>query len=284
MKMLNFTAAALGCIMLGASASSVAWTVDNDFDNLSNGSHCGSFWVSPYEDSKVSSEQGSSGTKSCRMDVAQGSTGWGSGFQFPNQLQKGGEFWMRFRLWMPTDFDYGVYSSGDKLKFIGIDTKDSQGTPAIWYWEWTRENGGEPPYGAIMSNDNCTDYHDCWQFFGANNQKPQRGTWETYEVYVKYDNVPADQGGTGRIRTWKNGVLVGELTRRPTLNNASDTVDAARIFSYWNGGSPKTQHMYLDDFIATNVTPSGRDASGNPYIGTGNYVAIAPPLPPGNIQ
>ena len=165
------TAAALGCFMLITSTASSAWSFDDNYDSQSVGSNCGSFWVSPYEDSTVSADMGSSGTKSCKFRAYQGNTGWGGGIDFPGTLRKGDEFWMRFRLFMPSNFDYGVYSSGDKLKFVGIDTQDSSGTPSIWYWEWTRENGGEPPYGAIMSNDNCTSYSDCWQFFGASAEK-----------------------------------------------------------------------------------------------------------------
>ena len=103
-------------------------------------------------------------------------------------------------------------------------------------------------------------------------------------MYAKFDTVPADSGGQARVRTWKNGKLMGDLTNRPTMNNAGDTVESAMVFSYWNGTSPATQELYFDDLVATNVRPSAKDNAGNPYIGVGNFVAVAPPLPPGSIK
>ena len=96
-----------------------------------------------------------------------------------------------------------------------------------------------------------------------------RNEWDTYEFYLKLDNVPVSQGGTGRVRVWKNGVLLSDITNRETLKDATDVADLSYMFTYWNGGAPQTQSLYLDDVVATNTTPAARDAQGNPMIGTG---------------
>lgn len=279
MQIRNFSLAAVGWVFLLFSNTVMAWTVDDNYDNQSNGQRCGSFW-GDQSDSVVSDQNSSSGSKSCKMSIAQGTFGWGGGFVLPSSLKKGDEFWMRFRLFLPAGFDYNV--TGDySNKFIRFDIKDTSNVGSFLDWKW--ENEGQPyAYAGKLQRDNCTT--NCWQYFGSNNQRPVRGIWETYEIYVKFDNVQVDSGGQGRIRAWKNGVLVGDLTGRRTMNNAGDIVKSALLFSYWNNGSPKTQHLFLDDLVATNVRPAATDSQGNPYIGVGNFVALVAPLPPSSIQ
>lgn len=289
MQIRNFSVAALaGCFLLFSSISG-AWTVNDNYDSQSVGQGCGSFWKGGAStNSKVTSEKASnSGGKSCKMPISQGSKGWGGGFVLPGQLKKGDELWLRFRVFVPAGFDYNTYSSGTSNKFIRLTVKDSSNTSSFLDWKWENE-GKSSAYAIKLQRDNCTN--DCWQLFGNGSQRPVRGTWETYEMYVKLDTVAADLGGQGRVRAWKNGKLIGELTKRRTINNANDFIPSVHIFSYWNGGSPKTQHLYFDDLIATNVRPSNKDSKGNPYIGVGNFIApppaaaIAPPLPPNSLQ
>ena len=82
-------------------------------------------------------------------------------------------------------------------------------------------------------------------------------------------NVPVSKGGTAEVRFWKNGALMADLTDRITLGAASDVSDQTNLFTYWNGGAPATQSMYVDDVILTTDTPSAKDAAGHPYIGVG---------------
>lgn len=281
MNMQSFRVAAMGWLFLLLSSTAGAWSVNDNYDNQSDGQRCGSFWNSQ-QDSTVTSEKSSSGSKSCKMRITQGNKGWGGGFTF-SSLKKGDEFWMRFRIFMPTGFNYNIIDTtqGDSNKFIRLTVKDTSGTSSFLDWKWENDYKADA-YAVKLQRDNCTT--NCWQLFGSANDKPKHGTWETYEIYAKLDNVAVDFGGQGRVRAWKNGKLIGDLTARRTINNSSDTVKSTHIFSYWNGGAPKTQHLYFDDLVATNVRPAGRDAQGNAYIGVGNFVAIAPPLPPASIQ
>lgn len=282
MNKLNLSHALIGTLLLVFTLPSQAWTITESFDSQAVGQDCGTFW-SDGAKSTVTSVNSSSGGKSCKFAVGQNSTLWGGGFVLPQTMKKGDEGWVRFRLFLPNGFDYNSYSSGSHLKFIRWTTKNSSGGNAgyeDWYWD---QDGVVPPFKVIREFDtSCTT--NCWQRFGKASDKPQRGTWETYEMYVKFDNVPVDQGGTGRVRVWKNGALMGDLTNRPTLPNAPDTVVSVKIFSYWNGGSPATQELYFDDLVSTNIRPSARDTQGNPYIGVGNFVSIAAPMPPSAIN
>jgi len=82
------------------------------------------------------------------------------------------------------------------------------------------------------------------------------------------------------MRAWKNGVLLRDMTDRVTLKKQGGYADSTYIFTYWNQGSPQTQSMYVDDLLITNERPQNTDASGNPFIGMGGFVAAQMPLPP----
>jgi len=280
MQIQNFKIAILGALLSFVSTSSWAWSVTESFDNQSIGANCGTFWADP-KDSTVTSAESASGNNSCKFANRTGNFGWGGGFKLPSVMRKGDEGWVRFRLYMPNGFDYSA-TSGGRLKFIRWTTKNSGGGNAgymDWYWN---APGMVPPFQVIREFDTCST--NCWQKFGTASDAPVQGRWETYEMYIKLDDKAVDQGGTGRVRVWKNGKLMGDLTNRPTLpNDANDTVVSIKIFSYWNGGSPKNQFLYFDDLVATNVNPGSFDSQGNRYIGVGNFVApaaVAPPMPP----
>lgn len=100
---------------------------------------------------------------------------------------------------------------------------------------------------------------------------PKFDTWESYEFYVKFHHKAKDDGGEAVVRFWKNGKLLKEVTDRKTLVNSSDYSQRTLLFTYWNGGAPKTQHMYVDNIVLTSQKPTNRDEKGNPYIGTSVY-------------
>ena len=282
MRAQNYITVILGGIILLASSNASAWTVSEDYDAQGLNERCAPFWDDG-ADSKVSNEQSISGNKSCRMAVPSGGKTWGGGFVSPSFLHKGDEAWIRFRLYLPLDFDYGAYSAGNKLKFIRMTVRDTSNDSIVgrldWYWH---REGSTSKFGKILERDKCTT--DCWETFGGANAEQVRGVWETYEMYAKFDHVSVNDGGEGRVRVWKNGILMADLTDRPTMWPGSDEVSSMMIFSHWNGGSPKAQHLYFEDLIATNEVPGSSDAAGNPYIGVGSYVYVAPPKPPANVR
>ena len=81
---------------------------------------------------------------------------------------------------------------------------------------------------------------------------------------------------------WKNGDLLREINDRITLTHSGAYADATYIFTYWNGASPATQHMYIDDLVITSDTPASRDTFGNPVFGMG--IAAVRPSPPSDVS
>jgi LysM repeat protein len=79
---------------------------------------------------------------------------------------------------------------------------------------------------------------------------------------------------------WKNGVLIFEDTTSKTLNSSTDVINNAIFMSYWNGGCPKEQTLYIDDVTVTSDTPANQDAQGNRMIGPTDWGAadITPPI------
>ena len=280
MQTQNYLVAIIGITLMLLSAASGAWIMDENFDNTAVGVKCPVFWdnLVKLEYRAASAEQSSSGSHSCKFGIDKADYGWGGGMTFVDKLHKGDEVWIRFRLFIPQGFDFNAYSDGKRLKFIRLTLDDASGKIGRLDWYWNSDgSGAAQPFATILERDKCTT--DCWQEFGQGSG-PNRGRWETYEMYVKWDHVAVNDGGQGRIRTWKNGVLIGDLTDRPTMWVGSTQIKNLFIFGYWNGGSPQTQHLYLDDLVITDVAPGAKDSNGNPYIGVGSYVYVAPPRPP----
>ena len=89
---------------------------------------------------------------------------------------------------------------------------------------------------------------------------------------MKFDSISKDNGGNAIVRFWKNGKLLKEITNLTTLANSSAYSESTYIFTYWNGASPQTQQMYIDDLVITSSSPGGVDSNGNKYIGVGSYI------------
>jgi len=263
-----------GALMLLSTASS-AWVVEQDFEGVAVGVRCLPFFITG-QDSTISTEMSSSGTGSCKMSIRKGGTGWGGGFVPTNVLRQGDEVWLRFRLFIPNGFDFNAYGAGDRLKFIRMTARNPGGTVGRLDWYWDRE-GTPRPHRMILERD------DVWQVFGQN-EGPVRGRWETWEMYAKFDYVAVDNGGLARVRTFKDGRLIGDMTARPTMwsdnviGNSTEIVSFL-IFSFWNGTAPQTQSLYFDDLVATDAAP-GSMCDGVPCIGVGSFLQIFPPAPP----
>jgi hypothetical protein len=180
---------------------------------------------------------------------------------------------------MPFGFNYNSTSEGAHLKFLRVHTSSASGSNQ-GYNDWYIN-----PSNRVSGDNNGThkfifEGEQRWSDFGTEADRPQFGVWEVYEMYLKFDNVSTDNGGQALVRVWKNGVLKGEFTNRRTLSNSDSYSDRTHIFTYWNGGAPKTQHMWLDDVVVTSDTPDAVDSHGNPYVGAGDFRALNPPISP----
>lgn len=269
--MLKLASAAVLVLAVVASGQANAWTIDQDFDDESPGAVCGG-WDS--SQSVVSTDRAASGTKSCKQVISKGDTGfgvWGGILTLPARLTKGGEFWVRVRTFMPIGFNYNSSAEGAHLKFLRLHTMSpSQSNQG--YNDWYINPKGDPsPHKFIFEGEQV------WSYVSDPSTAPVLGVWETYEMYVKLDSVPKSRGGTAVVRFWKNGELIGEFPDRQTLVGTDSYADRFHFFTYWNGGSPQTQQMYMDDVVLTSETPSSRDSAGNPYIGVGDRVVPKAP-------
>jgi len=271
--------------LFATSSPALSWTRSLTFENGSIGAKAQSGSTQDFDDaaggSYFTNEQVLSGNIAAKLTVTAGDTAfgrWGGIINFPELLRKGDEVWFRVNTFFPAGFNWDSTSGGSLLKFLRVHVQTSSGGNS-GYNDWYMT-----PEATTIPHQFLYEGQQQWFRFGAASDEVQRGRWETYEMYIKLDNIPVDQGGTARVRVWKDGRLLSEITGAETLNSATDTSDRAHLFTYWNGGAPKTQHMYVDDIVVTSDTPSGRDANGYPMVGTpGSGGQTGPgsrPLPP----
>jgi len=267
-------AAGFLCLLYVGSAS--AWSIDQTYDDQKDGSGCQGWG---FTGSIVTSDESASGAKSCELNIKQGKTAfgeWGGSRPFPSKLYVGDEIWIRIRTFWPNGTNYDSTSEGSNLKFLRIHTRDDV-TTNYGYADWY-----------IYPKKNTIPFMFRYEGkaqapnikFGSSGDSIVFNVWETYEYYIKFDTKSVDEGGKGIARMWKDGVLIGEITSELTMKKSQGYADLMYIFGYWNGGSPQTQKMYVDDLIITSDVPGNKDSAGNPFIGVGNFTAIAPPNPP----
>ena len=249
-------------LLIGLSTIASAYEIIEDFEGQTIGVRCTPFWVNQF-DISVTDIKASSGSKSCKFKVLLSQTGWGGGITIPSQAI-GSETWVRFRIFMPTGFDYRTGYDDGLLKFVRIDQEQPGGIQGRFDWLWADPAFQANAFWQGVEGVPCTT--NCFYKFGGTNN-PTHGVWETWEVYAKWSYTSQDTGGEGRALFWKNGILMGERTDFPTVYSLADEINGVRFFDHWNGGSRQVQELYIDDIVITDTTPGDVDAVGNPFIG-----------------
>ena len=279
-----------GLILLALTASlpANAWVKTLSFDDgvlggksVGEDAYSGST-ASTYDNAHVFGDSG----QSSKQYIQEGKTAygvWGGVITLPEPAVEGQEVWVRVRTYYPSNF---TFDANPHLKFIRFHTRSdtrSNGGYNDWYIDIDNPNN---PFFYIyegtmfIEGDNKKRRH----YFGSwDTDRPQHEVWETYEMYVRFGSKSTDTGGLGLVRMWQNGRLVGEFSNEPTLFSADAYSSRIHLFTYWNGGAPATQNMWVDDVILTNEQPEERDANGNSLIGTGGYMPVNRPMPPQNI-
>jgi len=255
------------------SPTAAAWINDINCEGGTPGAWIGnggahqfssSFSLSVFASSPVAT-----GSGSCQMGVTAGSDGWGQWgaiYSFPSNVTKGGSVWARVSLFVPTGFS--VATNDGFLKFMRIHTATSSGGN-VGYHDLLISNPGWINWSAATGQWTSSfiyNYEGAANLIGVGvipTNNIVQGTWETYEMNIKFDNVAKSAGGTGEVRIWKNNVLLKDVTTQPTIANATDYSDGFYLFTFWNGNAPATQHVYVDDVIITSDTPTNKDAAGN---------------------
>lgn len=200
------------------------------------------------------------GNMAAKLHIDKGKTAygtWGGVIYHPQELGKGQEIWVRIRTYMPTGFNYDSTGEGGHLKFLRVHTQSTSGLNQGYNDWYIDDKNSSSPHKFIFEGEQQ------WSRVMNLSTRPVLGQWETYEMYLKLDNIPKSQGGSAIVRLWKNGKLILEDLNRRTLSYSNSTSDRTHIFTYWNGGSPKTQSMWIDNLTITNERPPNRDYSGN---------------------
>lgn len=226
---------------------------------------------------KLSNQHVHGGNMSLEMGITAGDTGFhtfGAELalppikQFPgaSPLGEGSELWYRVWYYFPNGFDFT--SGGAGLKLSRIHTSSGG------YMTLLIRNGLK-----AISEVGGAAFYSSQQTKSLGSMVPT-GQWHAIEHYVKLHS----QAGKGIYRIWQNGNLIFEDTQNPTLANSSSVADRLYLFTYWNDGAPKTQSLYVDDWVVTTDRPGNTDSHGNPFIGIGNAQILASPNPPNSIR
>lgn len=238
---------------------------NDDFESYTNGESLSA--NKPFDNAGrtvASTEQSYSGRTSAKMSIEPRDNGgfglWGGSINIQPTVKKGGEVWVRLRVYWPSSFQF---SATPWMKFMRLHNKN--GT--------TFENAGYNDI-YIYKADETTNVigcikegHNRWEFYDG--PKIPRDTWETYEMYLFVDDKSVDQGGQGRMRLWRDGKLIFNRTDVPTISEPTGFINLLHIFTYWNNENPPSNYCYIDDLtIATQADPPiKRDSQGNLFIG-----------------
>lgn len=211
--------------------------------------------------------------KVARDDIVAGDKDWASGGVLTIGNMVGGsfprysEFWARIKVYMPTGYSY---SASPWFKFFRWRTWNAAGTASPGYIDWYLEPDGD--HRVIYEGEGTWTQVTTNQAFA-----PTKGQWQDWEMHVVLDSVTVDAGGQARIDLWRDGVLIGSVTNRRTLNNTTDVAKDFLYQTYWNGGAPQNQTLYWTKAAFAAKIPGGRDdtpflstdATGKKFIGTG---------------
>lgn len=259
-----------------------AFTINMDFENGVPGSKVEG-QCTPREDRFTRAADGTFYTvtdafgfgQSAELNIEAGSHGvgsWGGIISFEScggrKLVKGDEIWIRLRTKFPADFDF---TADPHLLFLRLPIKDEKGNGQVANDIYIPGGKNGHVFEFVRQGD------PQWVYFGNIADRIVFGLWETYEWYLKLsDTTWDDEPGEGAImRFWKNDNLLAEITDKATLATPDGHLPEFHLFTYWHGGAPRTQKMYIDDLkITTDVPDSGTE--DQPRIGIGSTVPKAP--------
>lgn len=175
-----------------------------------------------------------------RMGVGIGEEGfgiWGGIMDHPTDLTEGNELTFTIETFFPVGFDF---SANPRLKFLRVHTQSIASNEG--YLDlYILPKGGFSHDSEVVGISSINNG-------GIPFGKPiVPGVWEKYEVFVKFSSSP----GKGIYRVSQNGLMIYENTTQKTLKSTASYSDKSYIFTYWNDGAPKTQHMFVKQATLT---------------------------------
>jgi len=246
--------------LIGYSQSASAWTRTADFEKGQvNSTAEGTDAFDRLAGRSIyTTENAFSGAQAAKLRVREGEEGYGEFggvIDFPKEVTKGDEVWIRLRAYFPGSY---IFLDEPQInKFFRVRTEGPQKGK-----RWAN----------IYMNDSRTEFEmSAAPWHRVRDSGPPRGKWETYELYLRFDDKPLDGGGQGIARVWIDGQLKGEFSDVSTLAEPKGVAHALNVFTWWgNDGPPRDLFLYVDDIKMTTRTPNSVDAEGNPHIGLGN--------------
>ena len=177
------------------------------------------------------------GTVCARMGIDAGKTGfgqWGGIISHKENAIAGQVLDMTIATYFPGDFDLKAMP---RLKFLRMHTM-SDASPNEGYLDLYIL-----PNGQFCHDNETTGFSSIVNGGDPFGLTIERETWEIYRVFVYLNSDPTK----GFYKVYQNGKLIYERMGA-TLSTNSSYSDRTHIFTYWNGGAPKSQFMYVRDF------------------------------------
>ncbi len=199
-----------------------------------------------------SDEQVAEGRAAAILNTVNGSPGWarwGGVIKFPTKLYAGDELWFQIWLYVPSDFQ--LTTDQGSLKFIRFKGTRADGDGDGMIDIQLRDQGsGKEAFR--MLREGAID--DGWIYFG-NSSDFKRDKWHKFNVHVVVDHIAQSNGGRSFVRVWFNDELVVDARSMRTLASEGAYLDYLYLFTYWNGGAPKAQHLWVDDIRIASKQP-----------------------------
>ena len=246
------------------------------------------------------------------------------------QMRKGSEVWIRQAIYLPDGTEGMTMPNGSAAPAFRTKPHDVDGTfiealaasdgeiplETLIYWsgsDRTTLQGelvlaleevvtpGTEPVGlddegtpdtveGYLLNLNLEGGEQGWQYDLTGGMYLHPGQWHVYELYVKFDDQTAGEGGSPSVRLWIDGSLRCNRDDIRTMVNATDQYEGRRFLPYWPGHCPQNQMLFYSSLAVaiegqnhSDLTHLSADASDNPFIGlltaptlTGSYPAPVP--------
>ena len=233
------------CMLILAVYPAAAWTKSRDFEGGLIGQEAqGSMG---FDDAGgltlYSNEVVNSGQRSAKFIWNKGDTGFvncrGEHY-YVSEVGEGQELWIRAYYYFKSPWSW---TAAPFNKIMRIHVRNTAYLSVL-----------SDAWGQIVGNSEVVDRN----YYSGRTFDTDR--WQSIEMYVKIS------GSQGILRVWKDGVLIIEDKTSATTRNGNNAI-FSYFMSYWNGGCPENQVMYMDDVVMTTDMPSARDAAGNPMIG-----------------
>lgn len=227
-------------------------------------------------------------TRPSNPGVLCGTNNYAGRMNLSQNIPLGNTIWLRMKMYFPSTFSFGYSYAADT-----VPTPTADGCPAI-----ANDGNTTGTKWLVFSPDVGTsrayllapnDFRQINSAAGSGrvaleynavstslNVSFPRDRWVTLELAMKVSNT-----GTGYLRAWMDGVLIGSLGGATgTVSTISPSAAAVKdwgLGDYWNGspwtdGSAGRDTFYVDEVVvATDISgfgaPTATDSNGYPMIG-----------------